>query len=721
MPQLHQELKVAGLIERIQSLLSRLPRPAARWSRLFGLGVLVGVLGGLAAAWLERGLHHGTHWLVGSLSGMNLAGDDTFKFSWTILLLPALGGLISGIVVWWLCPETMGRHGTDALTHAFHRGMGDLPLKGPAIKGAAAVGVISCGGSAGPEGPIAALGAGLGSMIGRMFNLTPQERRILLVAGCAAGVGAIFQCPLGGAIFATSLLYREEEFESDAMVPSFVASVIGYTTFMTLKGGLGSMEPLLPGGKGLAFSDAIQLIPYALLGPICGLGAIFFSLCLHFIEGRVLPRSPLPKWLMPAIGGLATGALACMLPQVMDGQYEFIRNAINANAINAFGDIDAMTAAGWWKLALLFAAVALAKCVATSLTVGSGASGGVLGPSVFIGGVVGAFLGAACEAVYPPFPEHLRQSLIPVGMGGVLAATMRTPLAAIVMVTEMTGSYGLIVPLMLVCMSAYVVGRRWGLNREQVRTSAESPAHAGDAIVHMLETWKVEQLMEPAWEDTVSPDTPLPALVERIKPGTRPVFAVAKKGRLVGIISVPDIRRIMEEPALAEAVIAMDIMTERLETIYPDVDMYQALNEFKRGNHQVLPVVSRDKAHRWLGMLDRERIFAEIRENLAETQKMMFREHVGLAAIEQEGQLQHLVMGVVPKGRDMIQRLLVPMDAVGRSLRETDFRRRYGAQVIAVEHPDGTVECPPNLDEPLKTGQRLMAIVWYDNPTEASS
>ncbi|MCG8409384.1 MAG: chloride channel protein [Phycisphaerales bacterium] len=702
---------MVSLTHKMQGLLARLPRPAARWSRLFGLGVLVGVFGGLAAAWLERGLHYGTHWLVGSLSGLDLAGVGTFKFSWAILLLPALGGLLSGIVVWWLCPDTMGRHGTDALTEAFHRGMGDLPLKAPAIKGVAAVGVISCGGSAGPEGPIAAIGAGLGSTIGRLFSLTPQERRILLLAGCAAGVGAIFQCPLGGAIFATSLLYREEEFESDAMVPSFVASVIGYTTFMTLKGGLGSMEPLLPGGKDLAFSDAKQLIPYALLGPLCGLAAVFFSVCLHFVEHRLVLKSPLPKWLMPGIGGLATGGLACLLPQVMDGQYAFIRGAINA-----FDGLDQMASSGWWRWAGFFAAVVLAKCIATSFTVGSGASGGVLGPSVFIGGVVGAFLGAACEAAYPAFPEPLRQSLIPVGMGGVLAATMRTPLASIVMVTEMTGSYGLIVPLMLVCMSAYVVGRRWGLNREQVRTSAESPAHAGDAIVHMLETWKVEQIMEPAWKDTVSPNTPLPTLVERIKPGTRPVFAVAKDGLLLGIISVPDIRRIMEEPGLAEAVIAMDIMTEQLETVFPDIDMYQALNEFKRGNHQVLPVVSRDHGHRWLGMLDRERIFAAIRENLAETQKLMFREHVGLTAIEQEGQLQNLVMGVAPKGRDMIQRLLVPMDAVGRSLRDADFRRRYGAQVIAVEHPDGTVECPPKLDEPLRTGQRLMAVVWYDSP-----
>ncbi len=695
----------------IEHILSRLPRPAARWSRLFGLGVGVGILGGLAASVLEWGLHHGSALLVGRIAN-DLSGTGTFQFAWPILLLPMLGGLISGICVWRFCPESLG-HGTDALTRAFHRNMGNLPVKGPMIKGIATVGVISCGGSAGPEGPIAAFGAGIGSAIGRVFGLTPQERRILLVAGCAAGVGAIFRCPLGGALFATSLLYREEEFESDAMVPSFVASVLGYTTFMTIQGGLGSMEPLLPGGTALTFSDARQLIPYALLGPLCGLVALFFGVCLRTIEHHIMPRIPLPRWALPAIGGLATGGLACILPQVMDGRYAFIRNAITGEG---FGGLERMAEMGWWHWAALFGAVALAKCLATSLTVGSGASGGVLGPSVFIGGSVGAFLGAVCEAMYPGvFPEGLRMALIPVGMAGVLAAAMRTPLAAIVMVTEMTGSYGLIVPLMLVCMSAYVVGRRWGLNSEQVRTSAESPAHAGDAIVHMLETWKVSQLMEPVWEDTVAPDTPLKEMVKRITPGTRPVFAVARDGRLLGIVSVPDIRRIMEQPELADAVIAMDMMTERLETVSPELDVYQAMAEFKRGNHLVLPVISRGKESRWLGMLSRERVFQAIRDNLAETQEQMFREHAGLAAIEQEGQLQQLVMGVSPMGQDMIQRLLVPMDAVGRSLREADFRRHYGAQVIAIEQPDGRIECPPNLDRPLETHQRLLAVVWYES------
>ncbi len=170
----------------------------------------------------------------------------------------------------------------------------------------------------------------------------------------------------------------------------------------------------------------------------------------------------------------------------------------------------------------------------------------------------------------------------------------------------------------------------------------------------------------------------------------------------------------------AAAVIASDIMTQRLETVAPDDDVYSALTVFKRGNHDVLPVVSRDRGGRWLGMLTREVVFDRVQRQITETQKLVFREHTGLTAIEQEGQLQQLVMGVTPMRRDMIQRLLVPLQALNRSLRDCDFRRQFGAQVIAIEQPDGTIQCPPDLDVPLQTGQRLLAIVWDRSESDQS-
>jgi len=693
--------------------LPRLPKPAARWARLFPLGALVGIVGGLAAAGVEFGLHHGTHSLVGRFT--HLGGPNIGRFDWGVLLLPALGGLISGILVHFFASDMVGG-GTEAYTRAFHHRLGDLPLRGPLTQSIANIAVLSCGGSTGPEGPTAGLGAAVGSTLGRLFRLSPRDLRVLLVAGAAAGVGAIFRCPLGGALFACGVLYREPEFESDAIVPAFVASVMGYSTYMLI---WGYGQPLLIGADQLRFDSPIDLVPYAALGPLCAALSTFLYFCMHTMTAHVTPRIPTPRWFRPVLGGLATGALACVLPQVMDGQYHFIRNAMDGKAL--YGTI-AMTAHDWWRWAGFFACIAVVKCIATAFTVGTGNAGGMLGPAVFLGGVAGALVGALCEALAPgSFPEELRKSLIPVGMAGVLAAAMRTPMAAIVMTAEMTGGYGLVVPLMLVCVTAYVLGRRFGLNHEQVRTATESPAHAGDMIVHLLESARVRDVMHADWPLVAKPESTLTELITGATPGTRPVFAVVKAGRIVGIISVPDILRITNMPGLADMVIAEDMMTTRINAVSPDDDLYTALNVFRREDHDVLPVVSPSRRRRWLGMLTRENIFETVRARIEETQRLIMREHDGLAVFERQGRLQQLMMGVAPMRTDLIQRLIVPLQAIGKSLRESNFRRTFGAQVVAIEQPDGTLQCPPDLDARLHTDQRLIAIVDGSPPAQPNA
>ena len=195
---------------------------------------------------------------------------------------------------------------------------------------------------------------------------------------------------------------------------------------------------------------------------------------------------------------------------------------------------------------LLFGLVVVGKCLATGLMIGAESAGGLFGPVLFIGGTVGAAVGAFIEAFLPgTFPDSLRQALIPVGMAGVLSASLRTPLAAIVMVTEMTGSYGLIVPLMLVSVLAYMLGNRWGVYPEQVASPSESPAHAGESLVTMLENWTVKDLLPDSWPNLVTPATTLPQLVALLKGGTRPIFAVVDKHRLAGMISTADISRVV--------------------------------------------------------------------------------------------------------------------------------------------------------------------------------
>ncbi len=677
---------------------------SGRVSRPLFFSALIGVVAGLAAVLLELGLDVGIDFLIGE--AVPSSTSQWVRFDWRILVLPALGGLFSGLIVLRLCPHSKGQ-GTDALTRAFHRNHGEMPLRGPVVKAAASVVVISSGGSAGPEGPIAALGAALGSAIGRRCHLTPRECRILLIAGCAAGVGAIFRCPLGGALFAVSIIYSEPEYESEALMPSVVASVLGYTVFMTF---WGAGEPLLREARHLKFSSPYELLPYAILGPLCGLVTIFLSTSLSLVEHYVAKPARIPRWLSPAVGGLLTGAIACLVPAVMDARYHLIQTATDGSLFAQNAQIT------WWGWTGIFGAVVVAKVLATSFTLGSGGSGGVLGPSLFLGGAVGATFGAVLVALFPEsVPDTLRQALIPVGMGGVLAAGMRVPIAAIVMVTEMTGSYQLIVPLMLVCSSSYLVGRKWGLNKEQVPTSAESPVHAADAMIHLLESWRVRDFVQTSWQHVVSPGTTLGEIVAKIHPGTHPIFAVAEGRELRGLITLPDIDRI-QDPLLQRTVIAEDIMMERLTTLWPDDNLYEALELFRHENYDVLPVVSEGPDHEWMGMLTRTSVFQAMSTQVESSRQFILEEYSGLIAMDQEAALDNLLKAVSPQKGLRIERLMVPLDALGKSISQCDFRKTYGIQIIGIELPDGSLESPPNINATLASSYRLLAIVTPAQP-----
>lgn len=683
------------------NLADQLPTPVLRRGRQIGLAIVVGALAGLAAVALESAIHHGSELLIGRFS--HVGDADLGHFDWFILLMPAAGALLAGLIVQLLAPDARG-HGVEQMTRAFHRHLGVLPLRGPAVKAAGTAVVISTGGSAGPEGPVAGLCSAIGSTVAKIVPMSPQERRILLIAGCAAGTGAIFRCPLGGALFATSILYREPEFESDAIVPSFVASVIGYSVFMLV---LGYDGPMLDGVSNMHFVSASDLPWYALLGLLCGVMCMFFYYCMHIVERIVRHLRRVPPWALAGFGGLATGAVACLVPQVMDGQYTFVQNTLNGAH---FDHESAET--NWLMWAGVFGIIAMAKCVATAFTVGSGAPGGMLGPSVFIGGMVGAAVSAlGHQIVGDSFSSQLGLALIPVGMAGVLAGTMCVPLAAIVMTTEMTGSFGLIAPLMLVCAISYLVGRRFGLNSEQVRTAADSPTHAADPVIHLLESWRVSDVMQRAWPMTVPGDAPVDEIIERLVPGTRPVIAVADGGELRGVISAVDLGSVMHEADAAGLLIAADIMTTNLVTLRADDDLYTALEVFTRVDHEVLPVMTRGRDAKWVGMLARRDVVTRLHDQLEESRRSALAEHTGLQALDREVRVDQLITGVPARHAD-VQRLFVPIDVVGKSLRECDFRKKYNAQVIGIEQRDGSLVCPPDLDAPLRTDQRLLAVVW---------
>lgn len=670
-----------------------------RWSRTMVLSVVVGTLSGLAARALESLIDLGFPNLIGRVA--HTASGRAFELHVGVLILPILGGLFSGILVSIFCRPTRA-HGTAVLIDAFHHGSAEMSWRDAAWKALAAAVVISCGGSVGKEAAIAVLCAAIGTAVAGGLKLNVRQRRIFLAAGCAAGVGAAFQTPLGGALFATSVLYSEPEIEVEALMPSIIASVTSFSTFMAF-GGYG--HRLLHGTAALAFHRPFELLPYAALAGFCALVSMVFFYALRW-AGRLRRASRLPRWLAPAVAGLLCGTIGLGLPQIMDARYQFIQGALD-------GTLGAAPPVGW---TLFFFMVVLAKCVATGLMMGAESAGGLFGPVVFMGGVTGAATGALFQLAFPGmFPEPLRAALIPVGMAGVLSASLRTPLAAIVMVTEMTGSYGLIVPLMLVSVLSYALGRRFGVYTEQVRAPEESPAHAGDSVRNWLEGRKALAFAKPTWPYIVHPRTSLPELIASIPAGTHPLFLVLDEGRFEGLISPAELAEAANLNEAANLIVAADFMNTTVAPLRQDDDLYTALEGLRAAGVDLLPVVGRD-GETFVGVLERGAMLKALREHTAARNAAALREHSAFTTLASEAELDALFAELGSNRGDQVARMRVPDDAIGLSLREADFRRRYDRQVIAIEAANGELIAPPDPQRPLGKDDVLVVMQSHERP-----
>jgi len=445
-----------------------------RTGKALALCALTGLFAGMAASgfyWLLETAHH---LLVGALANFSpppAAGEKGLVHSaltgpplkWVLLVLPAAGALFSSLLIRWLAPSATG-HGTDAAIYAYHREEGRIPFLVIPMKALASAIVIGSGGSAGCEGPVTQIGAGCGSVLAKWLGLNVKERRMLLAAGLAAGVGAIFRAPLAGAIFAAEIFYSGLDIEYEVMIPSLVASTIAYTVFALFFG----WQPLFTMPH-IAFDNAWKLLPYMILAIVVALGSKFYVIVFRQSE-TFWRASSLPAWSRPCVGGLLTGVIGFFIPQVLGSGYGWAQQALNVGS--PIGDNPGtLTAAA---LLLFF----FGKVLATSCTVGSGGSGGLFGPALVSGALLGAACGSALAKLFPHM-DIFPGSFAMVGMAGFLASAIRVPIAAIIMVSEITGNHELLLPTMWVCGIAYLTGYGKTLYRSQVRTRDCSPAHSG--------------------------------------------------------------------------------------------------------------------------------------------------------------------------------------------------------------------------------------------------
>lgn len=448
----------------------RVLRDVIPWQeyRLLFLSVLVGVGGGLGAQFFVWLLSWGQRLLLTGIAGYvppepGTSAPISVIGPWGLWLIPVattLGGLLSGLLVYTFAPEAEG-HGTDAAVEAYHYKGGRIRPIVPLIKAFASAITIGSGGAGGREGPTAQISVGVGSILGDLLNLPDEERRMLVLAGMAAGLAAIFRSPLGMAIFAVEILYAGMAFETEALIYTVVASVIAYA----VNGLFVGWSPIFFFPQAVHFTRPVDLVGYTFLGVVAGLiGAvqpsIFYGIRDFFKRLRV------PDHVKPAIGGLLMGLLALGVPQTLSTGYGWVQMAMTSHYV------------GW---ALIF--FALAKILAMSFTISSGGSGGIFGPNVYIGGMVGAWVAFVVDRMLPG-AQLSPSAFAVVGMAAVFAGAARVPMATLVMVAEMTGGYGLIVPSMLAAAIAFVVQRTVSMHfrysrlyEAQVELRKDSPTH----------------------------------------------------------------------------------------------------------------------------------------------------------------------------------------------------------------------------------------------------
>jgi len=577
--------------------------------RLLGSAMLVGIVAGLGAVVFAACCHF-VAWLaldqVAGYRPMGPAGeahlawlvDSQRSFQpWWLVIVPAAGGLLSGYIVFKFAPEAEG-HGTDAAIAAYHEGQGRIRPRVPIVKLISSAITIGSGGSGGREGPIAQIGAGFGSLLATLLRLSVSERRILLACGVGAGVGAIFRAPLAGALFASEILYCSPEFEPEVIIPAGIASTVAYCTFGLVFG----FQPLFKTPP-FAFESPWQLGPFFLLAIVCAMMARLSPRTVYGVHA-LFKRLPGPRGLRPVLGALLTGILGVGLYFLL-GRQQIVLAVLSTG----YGVLQEGLRNEMAMSAGLLLAVAFGKILTTSLTIGSGGSGGVFGPAMVIGGCSGGAVGTLFHQVWPELVPH-PASFVIMGMAGFFAAAAKTPFSTLIIVSEMTGDYRLFLPALWVCAWSFLLSDRQSLYRSQVESRSRSPAHQGDYVREVLAGQHVRQFLTPHREvPALRPGDSLDVVLQRLDLTGHTVLPVVDEAwRLLGVVNLEEVHLAARSQHAQVMLLAADLMRDDVLPLQPDHGLDRALELFVQNNLQALPVVHDAADRRVLGIVRRSDI-----------------------------------------------------------------------------------------------------------------
>ncbi len=630
-----------------------------------------GLLGGFGAIGF-RALIKGAHHLFWG-RGYEVARLLELPWQWR-LIAPAVGGLLVGPLVYYLAREAKG-HGVPEVMEAVHERGGVIRPRVAVVKSLASALCIASGGSVGREGPIVQIGAALSSTVGQLLQVSRRQLRTIVGCGTAAGIAATFNAPIAGALFAVEIILGDfgvTQF-SPIVISSVVATVISrhflgdFPAFMVPKYQLAS---------------PYELFPYMAMGLFIGVVAVGFVTMLYKSED-LFEALPFPEPLKAALGGILVGAIGIWLPHVFGVGYETMNDAL----------------VGILEPKMLFLLLA-AKIVATSITIGSGGSGGVFAPSLFLGAMAGGLFGNAVHHLFPSWTAASGAYSL-VAMGAMVAGTTHAPITAIIMIFELTDDYTIIPPLMAACvvstLIATVLKRGSIYTIKLLRRGVEL---GKERNINLLRALTASDILHPDPE-VVEWNTGFKQVVTTLLKGHHHTVFVTRNGRLEGVVSLDALRAVLyQDERHQEAVIAEDLLSRKVPFLFPDdtLDIVAKIME-EFGVDEVGVVDPSDPGRLMGSVLERDLIKAYNRE-VAKAD--MCGSLVTDAAVADKAGIVELAPGYSLGAVD------APAQAEGRTLGEMDFRNRWGVQVVLVHKAgEGRVVVPgPGLA--IETGDRLV-------------
>jgi CIC family chloride channel protein len=544
------------------------------------LAVAVGLAGGFGAV--------GFRYLIDFFQNLAYGSSEellnvVLALPWYLKVwVPAAGGLVVGPLVYFFAREAKG-HGVPEVMEAVALKGGVIRKRVVFVKTLASAISISTGGSVGREGPIVQIGSAIGSTLGQLLKVSQDRMRTLVGCGAAAGIAATFNAPIAGAMFALEVILGD--FGLATFSPIVISSVVATAVSRAF---LGDIPAFIVPAYNLVSVWEFPL--YFVLGLFCAAGGVTFTKVLYRIED-LFDDFKFPEYLKAVIGGMILGAGGLFFPQILGVGYGAI-------------DLALMQKMALW----LFLVLAVVKILATSITIGSGGSGGIFAPSLFLGAMAGAFFGAVVHQLFPGMTASPGAYSL-VGMGAVVSATTHGPLTAILILFEMTGNYKIILPLMLSCIVATIFARQ--LMKDSIYTL--KLARRGIDIregkeVNVLKSMFVKDVMNRDVE-TIGEGSALEEMTDKISKSKFNSFPVLNaENKLAGILSFNDYSEAIFDEDLKGLVVARDLASENVVTVSVDDDLYTALGKISRKDFSTLPVVSPDDPAELVGIVTRRDI-----------------------------------------------------------------------------------------------------------------